>query len=81
MTVRLETVPPGGGGSGGSHQPPYQALVVRPARTAVGRTSFVLRYEGGNTFRRIMGPEPFLPPSWPGCRCGVRCVLFGGRSD
>ena len=53
---------------------------------AGGRYSFVLRYLGGNTFRRVMGPEPFLPQDWPGGHDASvpeqnLCPISCGRSD
>ena len=45
----------------------YKALVARPPKSAVGEYSFILRYLGGNRFRRVMGPEPFLPAEWLAC--------------
>lgn len=49
----------------------HEALVVRPSATGSTDYPFVLQYQGNiglsTRFRAVMGPDHWLPQSWPGC--------------
>ena len=62
--------------SAGSDDGEGRALVMRPSSQASTEFPFVLQWRGYDAdvgssgrgqFRRVMGPEKWLPDSWPGC--------------
>ena len=80
MMLAVEQVPAGTNGA------TVAALVSRPA-PGLADYSFVLQYvgdasathgAGATEWRRIMGPEPWLPKSFPGCEAGTTGTTRAG---
>ena len=89
MTVGVEQVPlPSAANSTGGTGSTAAALVLRPAASHhdysyvleyVGDSFAAARYgKGATQWRRIMGPEQYLPPSFPGCTPDTATNRSGG---